>query len=86
MTDVLNSDFLEVLPLAPKRTAPGEYDIVSRDGRVLWSMEGWSLAEWICGRLNDLGRRGLHCGKCGDVMVPVTNGPHVVGMRCRVCA
>jgi hypothetical protein len=30
-------------------------------------------------------RRGLHCGKCGGVMVPVTQGPHVVAVRCPRC-
>jgi hypothetical protein len=31
-------------------------------------------------------RRGLHCGKCDAVMLPVTSGPYVVGVKCKTCA
>lgn len=86
MGEELREGFDELLPMSPRRTAPGEYDILGADGRVLWRMEGAALAGWVCDRLNDSGRRGLRCGKCGGVMAPVTRGPHVVGVRCRVCA
>jgi hypothetical protein len=44
--------FEDWLPLSAKRTAPGEYDIVNCEGRVLWRMEGRSLAEWVCELVN----------------------------------
>ena len=44
--------FDDLLPLSARRTAPGEYDIVDKDGRRLWFMEGAALAEWVCLTLN----------------------------------
>jgi hypothetical protein len=44
--------FDDLLPLAAVRTAPGEYDIMSSDGRRLWFMEGASLADWVCQSVN----------------------------------
>ena len=48
----MSEGFDDLLPLSPRRTAPGEYDIVDAGGRVLWRMEGAALAEWVCGVLN----------------------------------
>ncbi len=50
---LLDGAFDDYLPLAAIRTAPGEYDIVASDGHRLWSMEGTSLAVWICMTINE---------------------------------
>lgn len=44
--------FEEWLPLSAKRIAPGEYEVVDREGRRLWFMEGAALAEWVCAVVN----------------------------------
>jgi len=44
--------FDDYLPLTAVRTAPGEYDIMSANGRRLWFMEGASLADWVCASVN----------------------------------
>lgn len=46
------SSFNDYLPLTAVRTAPGEYDIMSSNGRRLWFMEGASLADWVCASVN----------------------------------
>ena len=46
------ASFQDLLPLTPVRTAPGEYEIRARDDRVLWRMEGASLADWVCASVN----------------------------------
>lgn len=45
--------FNDLLPLSATRIAAGEYEIKSADGRRLWYMEGRSLAEWVCERINE---------------------------------
>lgn len=47
-----NDTFEDLLPLTPVRTAPGEYDVKDRSGRVLWHMEGASLADFVCQSVN----------------------------------
>lgn len=44
--------FADYLPLTAVRTAPGEYDIMSSNGRRLWFMEGASLSDWVCASVN----------------------------------
>lgn len=53
--------FADHLPLVAIRTAPGEYEIRARDGRVLWRMEGAALADWVCASVSgyDAAMRGL---------------------------
>lgn len=57
----LDCAFDDYLPVSAIRTAPGEYDIRSRGGRVLWRMEGAALADWVCASVNgyDAMRRAL---------------------------
>lgn len=45
--------FQDYLPLSAVRVAPGEYEIRDRSGRVLWRMEGASLADWVCASVNN---------------------------------
>jgi hypothetical protein len=47
-----SGSFQDLLPLTPVRIAPGEYEVKTRDGCLLWRMDGAALADWVCASVN----------------------------------